>query len=99
MTDLLQIDFSQRPFRKMNICEKVYSCFKNDPDEKSFSRKIHSIRSNFDGKIDSFLENVDNLVMTESPLRAEFRMPLNRVLSMTNVLDLYLNDTFIQIQN
>ena len=96
MTDLLQIDFSQRPFRKMNICEKVYSCFKNDPDEKSFSRKIHSIRSNFDGKIDSFLENVDNLVMTESPLRAEFRMPLNRVLSMTNLLDLYLNDTFIK---
>lgn len=96
LNDLLQINFSQKPIGRFKIFERLLECYKDDPSDKVFSKRTNFIEHSAKQTINSFLENVNNLAHSESPLRAEFRIPINRVIPMTNILTLFFNDIFVQ---
>lgn len=93
--DQLQSSYSQRPIQRFKICEKLLKYRDYLGTKRKLVDLFESIESQVEMSLKTLHENLDNLNDCTSPLRAEFRFPLERVMSMTRVVDSYLTESFV----
>ena len=93
--DQLQTSFSQRPIKRFGICEKLLKSRDYLGSKRKLIDLFESIESQIEKNLKTFHENLDNINDCNSPLRAEFRFPLERLMSMTRVVDSYLTESFV----
>ena len=95
LTDQLQINFSQRPIENMNLIKKIFEKLGADTSAIKFSNSILKLKEETKTKFEQLRKNVSKLFLSESPVRAEFRVPIDRALSMVSVIENKLNEYFI----
>lgn len=92
----MQIDFSQRPIEKLNLCEKIFEKLSEFKSTKKYNESILKIKDEANKKFIALSDNVKKLFMAESPVRADFRLSLDRVLSMSSMIKTYFNEKFVR---
>ena len=95
IVDKLQINQSQRPIETQRICDKIYKALANISDNKKLYTSLVNVRKFVKENIKNILENISNLSHDTIPIRAEFRLALNRVTSMVPLIDNHLSDEFL----
>lgn len=99
LTDILQVSNSQWPISAINLFEKIEKALVSFSDNQKLSIKILDFQEKAEKHSMKFLENVRNLAGSKSALRAEFRIPLERFISMASVLDLYFTNEVVQLNS
>lgn len=95
LPDQLQIGYSPRPIRKFDLCEKLFKARDFIGSATKLVNIFRSAEKRVNESLESFFENLDNLNESNSPIRAEFRLPLDRIMGMSRLLDSYFSDSFV----
>ena len=96
LPDRLQISYSQRPIEKLNLVKQLYGIFEDCVTKKEFKDAIQNLEKSTSKQFSSLKINCEGLVNSEVPLRAEFRISLNRYSSIAPIITSIFNDKFIQ---
>lgn len=95
ITDVLQIDHSQMPMKKLNLVEDVVHAAEKSTTAKQFFMSMRKIKEKTAKKVDNLLKNINRMRKSEGGLRAEIRIPLNRAIQHFKLLESILDDEFV----
>ena len=94
--DNLQINVSQSPLELLNLVKQILKLVDRFPSHDVFSRKLEQIHNGARAKIETLLRNCGNMGADPSPVRAEFRFPLEKCVSMAGLVDFFFTEEFVQ---
>ena len=95
MIDGLQIDVSQSPLEPLDLVKRILALIEGFPSHRKFVDVLKRIHSDVRDKINSLLFNCGTMEAAPSPVRAEFRFPLEKCMSMARLLDFFFAEDFI----
>ena len=93
--DKLQIDPSQNPVKRSNLCEKVFDALGCYSNEEKFFLEMIKVRKFAKKNLDEILGNINNLQDSESSIRAELRFELKASSSMFALVDNIFTNEFL----
>lgn len=94
LPDCMQINFSQSPVERLDIAKKLLTIVAKLPPQNKFAKDIVALEADATKKINKLMGNCDNLLISESAVRAEIRVRLERAISFAQVLDSYVDEDF-----
>lgn len=93
--DCMQINFSQSPVERLDIAKKLLTIVSKFPSQAKFTKDIISLQEESTKKVQKLIGNCDNLLISESAVRAEIRVQLGRSISFASLLDHHIDEDFV----
>lgn len=94
--DKLQVDFSQMPMKHLKTVIEIFKILQSQKRGVDIGRKFSDLQAAVEAEIGKLMVNVQNYATADSPVRAEFRFPLNRVVPMMNLMEYYFSKEFLR---
>lgn len=84
------------PMKHLKIVVQIFKILQSQKRGVDVGRKLADIQAFAEAEIAKLMTNVANYATADSPVRAEFRFPLSRVVPMMNLMEYYFSEEFMR---